>query len=165
MKVGIVIGRFQVPNLHSGHVHLINSAMEDSDELIIFIGEGKESFTKRDPFPAFIRRKMIRSLYPTAKIYTILDKDTDEEWVKLIDEFITKITDPEDDIVMYGSRDSFIDTYKINKGKYQCEFVAELKGFSGTQIRESVANTIVNSSDFRRGIMYAIQAKLLGEEE
>ena len=36
-KIGIIVARFQVPILHSGHLHLIREAIKQSDLLVIFL--------------------------------------------------------------------------------------------------------------------------------
>ncbi len=50
MKIGILIGRFQVPEPHEGHVFLINSILERVDKLIILIGSSNKARSVKNPY-------------------------------------------------------------------------------------------------------------------
>lgn len=51
MKVGVLIGRFQVPNgTHEGHRFLINRTLEQCDKLIILVGSANRARSIRNPY-------------------------------------------------------------------------------------------------------------------
>ena len=58
-KRGLIIGRFQP--FHNGHLHLINQALEDCEELIIVIGSAQFNYLYKDPFTAGERIEMIHN--------------------------------------------------------------------------------------------------------
>lgn len=58
---GVFIGRFQP--LHAGHEHLIRSALEKVDRLIILIGSANIARDVRNPFTFDERRAMIRAAF------------------------------------------------------------------------------------------------------
>ena len=48
-KLGVIVGRFQVPILHEGHMSLINRAVSECDRVLIVIGTTDAIYTKRNP--------------------------------------------------------------------------------------------------------------------
>lgn len=63
--VGVLIGRFQP--LHLGHLHTIERAIDEVDELVIVIGSAKTARNLRNPFIAVERREMIESALTPSK--------------------------------------------------------------------------------------------------
>lgn len=124
---GIIIGRFQVPYLHEGHKHLIKTAMQMCDEVVIFLGcrIGRD---ERNPYGIPHRMKILREVFPNIHITPIFDRTTDAHWSLQIDMTAAKFKDP----VLIHSRDSFASHYK---GSLKLIEVAELPGYSGTKLR------------------------------
>jgi len=87
-KKGLYIGRFQP--FHNGHLSVVKDALKEVDKIIIGIGSAQEGKTKKNPFTAKERSKMIKAALKEAKIsskkYSIIGiKDIlgcDEVWVK-----------------------------------------------------------------------------------
>ena len=52
-SVGLIVGRFQV--FHKGHEHMIRSALDICDTVLIFIGSAQEENTQKNPF-SYMRR-------------------------------------------------------------------------------------------------------------
>lgn len=50
MKVGVLIGRFQVPEPHEGHRFLINRILEQCDYLFILVGSANRARSIKNPF-------------------------------------------------------------------------------------------------------------------
>lgn len=51
MKIGFVIGRFQVPGgPHSGHMSLFRSVLEENDALVVIIGSANRSVSVKNPY-------------------------------------------------------------------------------------------------------------------
>ena len=141
-KIGIIIGRFQVPTLHKGHLHLISSVLELTDEVHIFIGTAKpeNQFTPHDSLPYEARRAMILDSYPIlteSNIHEIPDIGNWELWVKDLDARIENLN-LNGEIFICGSRDSVAIKYKAFHGKFANLIIPELKGFSGTNARKQI---------------------------
>ena len=47
--VGVIIGRFQVPELHQAHLDLIQAACNAHDKVIIFLGLSPLMVTQENP--------------------------------------------------------------------------------------------------------------------
>lgn len=129
---GIIIGRFQVPKLHLGHIYLISTALQECDEAVILLGcLGGEDPTDDDknPYTYYERIQVIRRVFPQVSILYLFDRDTDEKWSKEVDMLCEDYKDP----ILYHSRDSFISHYS---GKLPSKEIPELPGYSGTQLRK-----------------------------
>lgn len=156
-QVGIVVGRFQVAELHDGHKALIQTAIDNSQHVIVFLGSSREYFTERNPLPYYHRKMMIVEQFPNVQVQPLADVlQSDHEWVKNLEQAIKAFTKGTEKIVLYGGRDSFIDIYKMAGGKYQCYEVPEVEGLSGTKERTAIKNIFYNSVDFRKGIIYTV---------
>ncbi len=148
--LGVVIGRFQVAELHQGHRHLINYAKERHGELMIIIGSPRGYPTARNPLSFAIRRAMILEEYPEASIVELHDNPSDAEWSTRVDALISALY-PSTKAILYGSRDSFIPHYS---GTNEVVAVPKIPSISGTEIRTQVQNELVHTSDWRRGIIH-----------
>lgn len=142
MKIGIIVGRFQTPILHAGHLYLIGTVLQECDLTYVFLGNSIEK-DERNPYSSIKRKEIINKIFPTVIIRTIRDRSTDKEWSIDLDKALDFIYeqncfgDPE--IILYHSRDSFVNGYK---GKYSCKNLPEIPGFSATLIRERLKSEI-----------------------
>lgn len=160
-KVAIIVARFQVDELHDGHKKLIQTALDQTDYVIILLGQSKEAFTPKNPLPFYHRKHMILDVYPhTLHRMQILPIDDipgdDKTWVKALDDRIETLVRPHEEAILYGSRDSFINTYQENEGIHKTVLVEQLGEFNGTEQRASIKNVFYTSRDFRRGIIYTV---------
>lgn len=159
-NVGVIVGRFQVPELHRMHHDLIQSVIDRHEKVYIFLGIPKNNeLTISNPLPFDARQEMITSEFPNVKVLFIKDRDSNEEWVKNLDDQIESITTSFDKITVYGSRDSFLETYNSNNGKYSSTELVSTERISGTECRHDIARRTINSVDFRKGIIYALMNK------
>lgn len=156
-NVGVIVGRFQVAELTSGHHDLIQSVIDRHEKVYVFLGIKKTNeLTVTDPLPFDARAEMILTEFPEVKILFIKDKDDNKEWVNNLDDQISTITTNFDNVTVYGSRDSFLECYKNNGGKYPSSELVPTEMVSGTAARHDIARKTINSVDFRKGIIYAI---------
>lgn len=86
-KLGFVVGRFQP--FHYGHKHLIETAYENCDELVVFIGSAQESRTEKNPFTFQERWRMIYDDVCVNGSRNIIfiplnDCETNQEWLDSI---------------------------------------------------------------------------------
>ena len=150
--VGIIIGRFQVDNLHEGHVDLINHVCSQHQKVVMFLGLSPCKCTTANPLDFETRKKMINDLYPDILIQYIKDVHSDELWSKRLDEQIEDLTGANQSVCLYGSRDSFISHYH---GIHATVELEQEVFISGTDIRKKISNKTKGSPDFRHGVIWA----------
>jgi bifunctional NMN adenylyltransferase/nudix hydrolase len=149
---GIIVGRFQVNDLHDGHMELFRIVRSRHDRVLVFIGVSPTGLTRNHPLDYETRRRMIQAKFPDISTAPLPDMETDELWGENLDREIEKHA-AWGDITLYGGRDSFLPHYH---GKYKpIELPIEGK-VSGTEIRERLTNTVMEDSNFRSGIIYAV---------
>lgn len=153
-SIGVIVGRFQVPELHDGHLELFRTVRSFHDKVAVFIGlSPTRNASRRHPLDFETRRRMIQAKFPEFQVLPLLDRRTDQEWSNKLDEAISQLTEW-GDVVLYGSRDSFVPHYH---GRYPPKELVLTARASGTEIRESLTNTVKESYDFRAGVIYANQ--------
>ncbi len=148
--VGVIVGRFQVPNLHVGHLHLLNWARKENDHLVILIGSKESQPSIKNPLSYSVREKMIRQAFPDALVYELRDNPSDEVWSKNLDG-IVRNSFPFQEVRLYGSRDSFASHYH---GSFPCILIPEIPSISGTDVRKSRPQPHDEES-FRLGLIEA----------
>lgn len=152
MKTGVIIGRFQVDELHIGHRHFINYVSSKCDDLIILLGTAPAIFTDKNPLSFAVRKRMILDEYPEASVYKIMDNPSDEVWSKNIDSILDIYN--EEDVILYGCRDSFIPYYS---GRFKTLEVSMVFTADGTTTRKDIGTIVPYNSDFRKGVIHATQ--------
>jgi len=150
--VGIIVGRFQVHELHEAHRDLIDTVVANHDRVIIFIGLSPLRNTAHNPLDFNSRKKMIQDTYPDIEVYYIDDNPSDVIWSKVLDREISKWITPNQTAIIYGSRDSFIQYYS---GSFPVQELEATKFISGTELRRRIANTYKTSDAFRAGVISA----------
>lgn len=151
-EIGVLVCRMQVPNLHPVHRELINTVCRNHKKVILFLGCSVVEQTKKNPLDFGTRRAMIQSEWPDIVIIPMKDQRFNADWSNILDK---KIVEPFGNrkALLYGGRDSFIPYYQ---GKYPTvELVSDGFEYSGTAVRDEVAREVVNSEDFRKGVVYA----------
>lgn len=150
--LSVVIGRFQVPELHEGHKYLIEKARLSSSKLLILVGVNCGWTSKSNPMDFETRGAMLRSQYPTATVLALKDRSSDEAWSQDIDGIVEK-NFPGYKTTLFGSRDSFLPHYL---GRHSKNYVCPKSGTkSGTELRLQVSGAVLDSIDFRTGVIYA----------
>lgn len=150
--VGVVIGRFQAPELHEGHTGLLDHVTKNHKNVVVFLGIARIQHTKRNPLDFTSRRKMIQNVYPDVIVLPLDDNRSDSKWSIQIDNTLRSMF-PEYDAVLYGSRDSFIPHYH---GKHSTEEYPQIDLHNATNLRAEVAATPLDSDEFRAGVIYGI---------
>ncbi len=152
MAIGVVIGRFQTPFLHEGHVDLLREANKN-ERLVVLVGCASVPFTKRNPLDFSTRELMIRGMFPDATIMPVFDQPSNESWSKTLDRMLEDLY-PFQKIFLYHGRDSFRNSYT---GKLETKEVNTYSGIDASGLREKAGTTIEAGQDFRHGIIYASQ--------
>lgn len=155
--IGVIIGRFQVSELHEGHIHLIEEVSKVHSSVMIFLGTSEAINTRRNPLDFITRQMMIKQLFPESKfiVLPLADNRSNEKWSLSID---TKIKEffPNKHAVLYGSRDSFLNSYS---GKFEKMVIGSIPAISGTESRKNSASFALDSADFRDGIIYSVYSQ------
>lgn len=151
---GVIIGRFQTPELHSEHIKLIQYVLDRHEKVILFLGVSPTLANKKHPMDFITRKYMIEEQFGISKltIMPLSDNKSNEIWSKQLDSKIKEVF-PLGSVTIYGSRDSFIPYYfGVNK-------TLELQPdvfVSATDIREVASKKVIGSSEFRAGIIYSV---------
>jgi len=150
--VGIIVGRFQVNELHEAHIDLINSVIQKHDRVLLFLGNSIIRNTTSNPLDYRARRAMIADKFPNVEVHYINDNPSDAAWSKSLDKQIGEQLLPLQSVTLYGSRDSFLKAYS---GKFNvCELEATTF-ISGTEVRRRVCNNYPPTADYRAGMIAA----------
>lgn len=149
-SVGVIVGRFQVPELHKGHRHLIEEVAKRFDVVLIVLGYSGAFGNDKDPLSLEDRERMIRAAYPAVWVRQAEDQPSNARWSEALDSIVTQVF-PNATVTMCGSRDSFL---KVYSGKFATLEVADIPMLSGRQVREVVGERTPHSSEFLSGIIY-----------
>lgn len=163
-KIGVIVGRFQTPDLHEGHIKLFEHVANQSDQVVVFIGTAPTKLTYNNPLSYEVRELMVNQYLD--KIYTedklkhficpIGDHSSDQEWSRRLDLIIGSIIPKSEfdcEVTIYGGRNSF-------KKRYHGSYLVEEVGFgidhvSATEIRQDLHRTYQLDRKWREGIIFA----------
>lgn len=148
---GVIIARFQVHELHPAHIDLIESVCKEHPKVIIFLGLSPVLGTQNNPLDFEARKQMILDKFPNVNVLYIKDQQSDEKWSSELDEKIKDVIGPNQSVVLYGSRDSFIKYYL---GKYPTQELIQEIFISGSEIRRTISKSVKNSPEFRAGVIW-----------
>jgi bifunctional NMN adenylyltransferase/nudix hydrolase len=156
-NVGVVVGRFQVHELHEAHKELIDSVIAAHPKVMIVLGLSPLRGTTSNPLDFNPRKQMLMEVYPpkdfpNLSIHYIKDMASDEDWSKKLDGLIHENLAPNDTAVLYGSRDSFLTAYK---GHFETRELVATRFVSGTETRAKLAAAPQSSPLFRAGAIWA----------
>lgn len=160
---GVIVGRFQVPTLHSMQRELFEHALRKHNKVLVLIGVAPVEGTKENPLDYHARQQMIAEEFPneigrSLLVSYLADTNDDATWSTALDGSI-RSTFPLDKVTLYGGRDSFAKSYH---GKHPItnitDNVLSLDGESGTKSRAEVGDAApVSSVDWRSGYIKATQ--------
>ena len=156
-NVGVIIGRFQTPELHAGHRALINHVLVHHRKVIILIGRTPGILvTRKNPLDFFTRKLMIQGEYPDITVLPIMDMPSDKDWSRSVDDRIMEACGDHESVLLYGSRDAFIPYYL---GKFQTIELNPSHNISASEIRDMTSQEVRQNAEFRRGVVYAAYNK------
>jgi len=149
--VGVLVGRFQVHELHDAHIDLIQSVCNEHDKVLIFLGLSPLMVTRNNPLDFESRKQMILKLFPEVNVLYIKDVKLDEHWSSTLDSQINDMVGPGQTVMLYGSRDCFISHYS---GKYDTTELLQESYVSGTETRKTIGRKVRNAPEFRAGVIW-----------
>jgi len=165
-SIGVIVGRFQVPTLHPGHIDLFNEVLKRHDNLVIVLGLSPVRATRANPLDFNSRKQMLEDHFRyigelnRISFKYVNDEAEDGAWSKNLDKVISGEIErlgniPKKDVVLYGSRDSFIPHYCGQFSTKILEPRTVRQDVSGTALRESISKNTQASADFRAGVVWA----------
>ena len=151
--IGVLVGRFQVPELHQAHKELIDKIAGWHKKFLIVLGCSPTLVGRHNPLDFQARKLMINSHYPNLPLVPLMDHPDDHEWSKELDRRIREVF-PVGTVTLYGGRDSFIPYYS---GQFPCREVepSSYIAASGTLERRNASLEVRSSVDWRAGVVYA----------
>lgn len=149
--VGVIIGRFQVADLHEAHINLIKTVTSRHSKVILFLGIAAV-FDNKDPLDFETRKKMIEKVFPSLIITHIHDQPNNRSWSSILDEKIKELLTPRQSCVLYGGRDSFIEKYT---GSFPTQELVQEHWVSGSKIRGELKNKVDSTTAFRHGAIWS----------
>jgi bifunctional NMN adenylyltransferase/nudix hydrolase len=149
--IGVIIARFQSPYLHEGHRVLIESVKKNHNQTIIVLGITPVLGGKKNPLDFHTRERMIKKEYPEIVVLPLSDHPVDQKWSTNLDALLAN-SFPGTSFKLYGSRDSFIPYYS---GKSEIIELPETSVQRATIIREQISDKVLDTEEFRTGIIYA----------
>jgi bifunctional NMN adenylyltransferase/nudix hydrolase len=150
--LGVIVARFQTPQLTPGHRELIDTVKARHRKVMIVLGVARVIPTKKNPLDFATRLQMLQDVYPGIEVLPINDQRDNTVWSKNLDQLV-RAYHPHEQVVMYGGRDSFAQCYS---GRFAVVELEAALGESGTQARQQAFHTVRNTEDFRAGICYAV---------
>lgn len=152
---GVIVARCQVHELHDGHLALFGEVKARHNRVIVFLGQPPIGMTYKNPLDFETRKKMIQAKFPDFLILPLTDTKEDMVWSRTLDSKIAEVADY-GDVTLYGGRDSFVPHYTGRYKPVELALPAKIKEHNGTDIRAKLTNTIMESADFRAGVIYAL---------
>lgn len=151
--VGVIMARFQSPFLHEGHQEVIETVRSAHPRVIIVLGLSPLKCTVNNPYDFGIRKAMVEEKYPDVEVMYLNDVGDDALWSKNLDRLIRQTLGPNLKAVLYGSRDSFVKSYK---GDYPTIELIPTTIISASEIRRRIGIKAKHTQDFREGIVHAV---------
>jgi len=147
---GVIIARFQTPSLHEGHLELIRQVKQKHNRVIIILGVSPVRGSRKNPLDYYTRERMIKQQFPEIIVLPLSDQKSDTVWSQKLDELLHS-NFPHETFLLYGSRNSFMDTYS---GKFKTEALPPVQDYNATAMREAISDKVFDTEEFRAGIIY-----------
>ena len=153
--IGIIVGRFQVPQLHDGHICLLNKALEHNDKVIVFLGISRAELDERNPLDYQTRQKMLQKAYPEVVVLPLYDQQSNKVWSQQIDSHVYSMFPNLEKATLYGGRDSCLPSYEGQFSKAEVDNDLDVEE-SGTSMRKACSSEVGNNYAFRAGAIYTM---------
>jgi bifunctional NMN adenylyltransferase/nudix hydrolase len=165
VKVNVVIGRFQVPTLHEGHLGLLKFATADADHLVVLLGVSEiDGMCAENPLLFTQREHMIRAQvsnrhpsydndgFPALTVLPLHNRRNNDDWSRSVDETLKKLFS-QATIRLFCGRDSFKNYYTGTLPVV--EYTPDIGDrVSGTDLRKVVPMSV--RQGFLEGQVYAL---------
>ena len=156
LHTGVIIGRFQVPQLTQAHTFLLDHVREQASQVIVLLGVRPATASQRNPLPFTVRAHMIREAYPKVMVLPLMDARDDFTWTAEVDKTIRAVCGM-GPAVLYGGRDSIQEHYHGKYPMVTVDFPDHMARVSGTVARQSINHESVPS--FRSGVIWGLNQR------
>ena len=172
MRLGVIIGRFQVHKLTEGHLYLLFTAKAECDRVLVLLGSANQPRSIRNPLTASERMRLFSDL--GVSLGWVEDRPADDRaWSKHVDSVISSYIDglrqnanyrkTKVEVRLYHGRDSFAKHY-MGEWRDSLKYIDPLrKLISGTDTRKRLLDGLRNSEDYRAGIIVGVLTTLGGQ--
>lgn len=148
-RVGVIVGRFQIDELHAGHKRLLTYVRTSHDRMLVLVGVRPAESSDTNPLTFEDRAAMIREYLPDATVLPVVDRRDDEVWTRQVDELINTTYGYGVKAVFHVGRDSF-------KEHYHGRFPVEAHDFGvdnivAREVRNEIKNRILTTAGERAG--------------
>jgi hypothetical protein len=162
-RIGVVIGRFQVPRLalHPGYRALLAHVGRENDAVLVVLGEAPRP-DQRNPLSFRHRQAMFAEEYPAFGVLPLPDEPSDADWVRQLDALVASALGQEPATVqLYGGRGSFLETYHRHGGQFATTFLPDLISphHCATDIRRRIGQEQRSSVGIRTGLIQAWESR------
>ena len=149
--IGVIIARFQSPYLHEGHKALVDSVRTTHNKTVVVLGVSPVRGSRKNPLDYHTRETMIKKIFSDVMVLPLSDHPEDAKWSQNLDELLANAF-PGSMFTLYGSRDSFISCYS---GQFELVELPKTGFHSATLIRDQISDKVLDSDEFRTGVIYA----------
>ena len=138
----VFIGR--MAPLHKGHEHIINTALENANEVIIVLGSSFAARSFRNPFTFEERKAIIKAAFPQDNVKVVPVSDypyDDNKWVAAVQSAVmssVKFTPDPARIALIGHKKDETSYYLNLFKQWDSIAVGNIDGINSTQIREAL---------------------------
>ena len=149
--LAVFIGRFAPP--HLGHLEVIKRALEQAEEMAIFVGSANRSPSIRNPFPVAFRINMIRSMLADCGVSDALHRVhlfelddylyNDYAWNADITASVAEFFPHAKSIALVGHSKDHSSYYLREFPQWKAIEIPNYKGFNSTNIRERYLDKFV----------------------
>jgi hypothetical protein len=159
-RIGLVIGRFQVPclALHPGYRALLAHVARENEGVVVVLGEAAWP-DQRNPLSFKHRQAMFAEEYPAFRVLPLPDEPSDANWVRHLDAVLAGVLRAEAPATLrlYGGRDSFLALYHSHGGQFATVSLPDFTSpaHSATNIRRRIGEEQRSSVDIRTGLIQA----------
>ena len=162
-RIGVIIGRFQVPRLalHPGYRALLTHVARENDAVLIVLGEAPQP-DQRNPLSFRHRQAMFAEEYPAFGVLSLPDEPSDAAWVHHLDALIASAVGAAPATVrLYGGRGSFLETYHRHGGQFATAALPDLISphHCATDIRRRIGQEQRSSEGIRTGLIQAWESR------
>lgn len=152
MKLGVLIGRFQVPEMHEGHRFLVREMLEQCDEVLVLFGSANRAKSVKNPFSYPERAQAAKKLFPKIWVAPLNDYlYNDSQWmadvaatIEALKVLVQQKHNTKVEVVLYGHQKDGND-YLNWFPQFEYVNVNSEILISGTQIRESFLHLLPQS--------------------
>jgi len=147
--LGVLIGRFQVPEMHEGHRYIIHRMLEQCDEVLVLFGSANRARSVKNPYTYQERKKSAMQYFP--EIHTAPLNDylyNDSQWMADVAATIEAVRsqisyDFEDSVkvLLYGHHKDGND-YLNWFPQYEYVNINSDIDISGTEVRNSIMHML-----------------------